>query len=378
MKNKRMILATGTLLIALGMFVGCGGQAGEKEYEKALKAWRQGDLVQARTLLEKATTRLSGDARKSSAYNDLGLVLWKLDEPNEAAQAFSSACDLSESVTHARLNLARALFQSGDIDNARISLRMFTGEFPEDKDALALQSLIAAEKRDWAQSVRVMSDAVEKDPDDPAARNALVLAELNHDQDSAQAIRKLQLIISRNPDYAPAVYNLAMIYDQWENDASKAVTAYRNYISKADEAAPHVETAKQAIARMTQTGGSTNVGAEAAANYFREGARLLNEKKFAESITAFSQAVNADPRHKNSYYNMALAYYSLRKFNDSASAARGALRIDSGFADARYMLVLSYVQLKNWDAAEREAKTLQGVDSTRGSEMLDYISKSRN
>ena len=379
MKHKRMTIAAGCLLLTLGLFVGCGGQAGEKEYEKGLKAWKQGDLVQARTLLEKASGRLSGEARKAAAYNDLGLILWQLGETETAAEAFTSACDLSETVTSARLNLATALFHCGRYDEAKISLRMFMGQFPENKDALALQSLIAAEKRDWAQAARVMADAVSADPGDPAAQNALALAELHHKQNSTTAINRLKQIASQHPDYAPARYNLAVIYDQWLNDTAKALPHYQAYLEKAGAEGTHVEVAQQAVARINRGGASAGSMNEAeASKYFTDGYRLLNEKKYTESIIQFRKAVSADPRHKNSYYNMGMAYYSLKKYDESSKALRNAVRIDPQFADARYVLVLSQITLKNWDVAEREAKALQAVDATRGKQMLDYISQSRN
>ncbi len=379
MKNNRIfILGTGLILI-LAMFVGCGGRAGDREYNKAVKAWHNGDLVQARTLFEKATGRLSGNAKKSVAFNQLGLVLWQLDEPQAAADAFNEACTLTETVTDARLNLALARFGSGDLDGAARSLNMYLGEAPDNKTALALKGLIAAKRRDWAQSARLMAQAAAGDPADPAVQNALALAELNHGQSSMQVIERLRKITVSHPDYAPALYNLGVVYDQWRRENTPALEYYQAYLETAGAETAHADTVRKAIARLSgRVSPAPAADSAAAVRYMREGARLHGAGKHAEAVDQFKLAVKADPDQKNAFYNMALAYYALQKYSQTAQACQSALNIDPRFADARYMLALSYVMQKNWNYAAREARKLAEVDATRGQELLDYIATARN
>ncbi len=364
--------------LVLVMFVGCGGRSGEKEFNKAVKAWDKGNLVQARALFEKATARLSGNARKSTAFNKLGLVLWQLDEPQAAATAFSDACALSETITDAQLNLAIAQFYSDDLEGAARSINMYLGENPNNPAALALKSLMAAKKRDWAQSARLMAEAASDNPNDPAAQNALALAELNHGQGSTAAISRLKKITAAYPDYAPAQYNLGVIYEQWLQDKASALAYFRTYLEQAGDGGSHSDAARQAIARLSgQPALPKAVDTAAALEHMKEGARLHSEGRHADAVEQFRKAVEADPGQKNAFYNMGLSYYSLKQYDEAAQACRSALGIDSGFADARYMLALSYVQQKNWDDAEREARELSKIDSKRGKELLTFISSAR-
>jgi tetratricopeptide (TPR) repeat protein len=375
MKNNRFFIFSTGLILVLAMFVGCGGRSGENEYNKAVKAWRKGDLVQARTLFEKSTGRLSGNDKKSVAYNQLGLVLWDLNEPQAAADAFDVACSLSEGVTDARLNLAMAWFCTGDYDGAARSLNMYLGESPENKTALVLKGLIAAKKRDWAQSVRLVAQAAAGDPNDPAVQNALAVAELNHGQSSDQVINRLRKITATHPDYAPALYNLGVVYDQWRHEKTAALQYYQAYLSKAGGEAGHADAVRQAMAQLN--GQASSVDSAAAVQYMKEGARLHGAGKHAQAVDQFRKAIKADAGQKNAYYNMALAYYALENYSNAAQACQSALNIDARFADARYMLALSYVMQKNWTYAEREARKLSGVDAKRGRELLDYIATAR-
>ena len=367
----------------LATFVGCGGRSGEKEYNKALEAWGSGDLVRARTHFEKAIRKMSGSEKKSVAENKLGLVLWQLGEVNAAAEAFNESCALSESLTGANLNLGIALYHAGRLDEAEVALNNVLGDNPRNDTALTMLGLIAAQKRDWAGASKTISRAVATKPSDPAAQNALALAELNSNRSTDQAISRLNKLVSTYPDYAPAAYNLAAIYDHWLGNQTAATGWYQEYLRKAGPDGSHAEAARQAIARL---GGRTATGPDtartkpdpaAALRYMAEGAKRHQEQKYTDAIEQYRKAIAADPTQKNAYYNMGLAYYALKQFPETEMACLRALKVDPGFTDAQYMLALAYVQQGKWNDAEREAKTLARLDPKRGDEMLKYIASAR-
>ena len=60
MKNRKAILWAVSVGVFFAIVFGCGEQAGEREYKAALSAWHKGELVPARTLMEKAVRKLSG------------------------------------------------------------------------------------------------------------------------------------------------------------------------------------------------------------------------------------------------------------------------------------------------------------------------------
>lgn len=377
MKNNRIWIAGASLALALTILGACGSRSGEKEYDKAVKAWNKGDLVQARTLFSKATGRLSGSNSKSMAFNKLGLVLWQLDEPEAAAAAFNDACALSETITEARLNLATAQFHTGDLDGAMKSLNMYLGEFPENKTALALKSLVAARKRDWTEASKDLYEAIEKDADNPALHNSLALMEVNGGQDPSRAISRLKKVIAAHPDYAPALYNLGVIHEQWLRDKDSALRYYQGYLQKAGDNGSHVAAARNAIARLKKQGNTPLPTAQTAETHYLRGTQLLKQEKHTEAIREFQKAVQTDSNHKGAYYNMGWASFQLKRYASAQQAFEQALRIDSAYKDARYMLAYALSKQGKWDAAEQQARELAKVDSQRGDVLLKHIATTR-
>ena len=378
MKNKKAFLAAGCLLATLLVFIGCGERAGEKEYGKAMAAWKAGELVQAQSLLEKSIRKTSGNEKKSIAWNQLGLILWKLGKTAEAAEAFNESCVLSESLTGANLNLGIALFHANRFDEAEVALNNVIGGNAKNQTARVLLGLIAAQKQDWAGASKAIGEAVKANPQDPAGQNALALAELQRSSDTA--IQRLKQLVSAYPDYAPAAYNLAVIHEQKLGNKSAALEWYRHYLRKAGNDGSHAEAANQAIARLDRQGRTSSAlktNSETAKRHMAEGSALLAAKKFNTAISQFEQAIQAEPSQKFAHYNLGHAYFNLGKYNEAIGAYIDALKLDPRYADARYMLSYSYFQLRKWNDAEREAKELAKVDKVRGEQMLNHVSDAR-
>ena len=382
MKNRNILAFSAATLAVLIMFAGCGEHSGEKEYDKAVAAWKDGDLVRARTLLEKSIRKTSANDQKSTALNQLGLVLWQLGESQAAADAFAKSSNLSEDLSGANLNMGVALYHAGRLDEAEVALNNALGADPANTTAQALLGMLEIDKRDWAGANRELSKAIAKDTRNAAAQNALALAELHQTQDSARALNRLRQLATAYPDYAPAAFNLAAIYDHWLKDRSNALNWYNLYLGKAGAGGTHVDAAKAAIARL---GGSaapvanttSAANPQLATRYMAEGAKLHGEKKYTEAVAAYRQAIQSDPNQKNAFYNMGLAYYALNDFSEAAKACNDALNIDPAFSDARYMLSLAYAKQKKWNDAEREANELLKTDMKRGEQMIKYISDAR-
>ena len=126
MKNKNLLIIGGVSLL-LAMFSGCGDRSGEKEYNKAMASWENGDLVRAQGQLEKALRKLSGNEKKSVANNQLGLILWALDKPEQAIEKFGESCRLAEHLTGANENLGVALYHADELEQAELMDKLGAG-----------------------------------------------------------------------------------------------------------------------------------------------------------------------------------------------------------------------------------------------------------
>ncbi|MEE9367268.1 MAG: tetratricopeptide repeat protein [Pontiella sp.] len=380
MKNKRFIVLSASVCLTFALFIGCGERSGEKEYNKALSAWENGDLVRARALFEKSIRKTSGNEKKSVALNQLGLILWELGETEAAVDVFSKSCNLTETLTGANLNMGIALFHAGRTDEAEVALNNVLGNNPKNQTAMAMLGLIEMKNRNWAGASEELSKTVSLNPRSPAGQNALALAELHQNTTSDTAVKRLQQVTSAYPDYTPAIYNLAVINDQWLSNERAAKRLYEQYIQKAGANGSHTEVAKKSVALLGTKKTSTTsqqTNPDAANRFMAEGAKFHSAKKYTDAVKTYQKAIQADPTQKNAFYNMGLAYYADGKYTDAAKACDSALRIDPRFSDARYMLSLSYFQLKKWSDAETAANALVQIDSKRGEEMLKYISNAR-
>lgn len=383
MKNKKLLIISGGIVLLFSLFLGCGGHAGEKEYNKALSSWKSGDLVRAQGQMEKAIRKLSDKKKKATANNQLGIILWNLDKQEQATKQFAESCRLTEDLTGANLNLAITLYHSGQMEQSEFEFTKILSEQPNNSTVLTFMGLIHMHKKDWKNASKEISSSLRIQPNNPAGQNTLALAELHLNRTSDSAVKRLKQIISAYPDYAPAAYNLAVIYDQWLNNNLAAKRWYKQYLTKATPGSLQISSAEQAMKRLAQKTGPSRSSqmagtpTERASLFIAEGSKLHGRKEYSHAVKQYQKAIQADPSQKTAFYNMGLSYYELKNYPEAVNACKKALKLDPSFANSRYMLALSYAQQSKWNEAEREAKALKKVDTERGKAILKYISDTR-
>ncbi len=382
---NRLASVLGIFVATLVFFAGCGRDASEREYDKAMEERERGHLVQARALLEKAIRKTSVQEKKAVACNKLGLILWDLGEIAAATDAFETAAQLTEGLSGVHLNQGVGLFHAGQLEEAKIIFNNVLGEDPGNETAQVFLGLIEMERKNWKEAAVELGRALANNPHNPVLHTAAALAELHGNQDSAGARTRLERVASVYPAYTSVLFNLGVLYEKWLNDPVSAVDRYQRYLSKAGPEAPRSNQAKAAIKRLAKN--QTNLPGSlpenrspvvAARRLVAEGSRLHAEKNYTAAIALYMQAIQADPSQKNAHYNMAVAYYAVNDFSKTLQACTDALAIDPAFADARYMLSLAYYRLGQFDDAEREANALENIDADRGDAMLRHIAAARH
>lgn len=384
MNNKTLLIIGGGVCLLFALFSGCGGNPGEKEYEKAMASWKKNDLVRAQSQLEKAIRKLTGNEEKSVANNQLGIIRWKLGKHAQAIESFGESCRLSNDLTGANLNMGVALYHSGHLEQARLELTKILNEEPDNATARIYLGLVLMKRQDWQGASQELSAGLRSSPNNPAGQNALALVELHMSRNTDAAVKRLKQLLAAYPDYAPALFNLAIIHEQWLRDPTAALGWYKQYLQKAGEAGPQAEAAKQAIAKLSQVGPEDPRKTEekrtdpvAAAEYIAQGTKLHAAKKYNEAIRQYEKAIEADPTMADAHYNLGLTRYELKQYREAAQSCSEALKLNPGYTNARYMLALSYAQLKEWNNAEREAKVLKEADTKLAETVLKYIASQR-
>ena len=377
MKKKNLLIVGSSLFLLFALLFGCGERSGEKEYNKAMTSWKNGDFSRAQGQMEKAIRKLSDKENKSMANNQLGIILWTLGKNEQATEKFGESCRLAEELTGANLNRGIALYHTGEMESAEIEFTKILLKQPDHTTARSFMGLIHLQKKDWKLAATEFSKGLKTDP---AGQNAYALAQLHTGNGSNAAIALLKKLLATHPNYAPAAYNLAVIHDQWLHNNSDALGWYKTYLQKAGTNGTQVNAAKKAIARLdgTEMRQPVQTHPEAAAQYIAAGSKLHAEEKYHEAITQYKKAIQADPSQATAHYYMGLSLYKLEQYAQTATACVNALKLDPNDSNARYMLALSYAKEGQWSEAEREAKILKATDAAQGESMLKYISDARN
>jgi tetratricopeptide (TPR) repeat protein len=348
-------------LLASVLFFGCGRKPGEKLYHEALTAWRDGNLVRARALLEKSIHRRAGSAENAEAYNRLGALLWEMGNTKDAVEAFTESCRLDAGQYDALCNLAVALSAQNDFSAAEQAFREASLLQPDDSRPLAFTGVIYAKNQQWDDALRNLKHALARTPDDPRLQTALAIAEL-HTAGTDAALKRLEAVIKQHPDYAPALFNTASIHRYWLKNPAEAQRGFEHYLSKvaADDAfAAQARAELQAI--TNSTGGEKLVFTSSrtpnrvnADKNFQKALAYHKKNDLDSAVRWYIKAVEEDDTYEQAFYNLGLAYYAVNRLELAADAFARAVQINPAFTGARYNSALAEYRLGRSDRARRE------------------------
>lgn len=314
-------------LLAAVLFFGCGRKPGEKLYQEALSHWEAGNLVRARTLLEKSIRRSAGSDRNAEAANRLGVLLWEMGNPKEAAEAFGESVRLDGSQYSVLCNLGIALGASGEPEAAEHAFREALLLQPDDPRPLAFAGVLYAKHRHWQDAARNLNRAAEKMPDDPRLQNALAIAEL-HLSGPSDALKRLQAVARAHPDYETAALNIASIQHHWINNRAepKRITFNPPAVPDRTKADP----------------------------LFQKALAFHKKNDFGNAVKAYILVLEADDRYEQAFYNLGLACYASDQMELAADAFERAIALNPAFTAARYNRALTDYRMGNTARARRE------------------------
>lgn len=372
------------LLAAVGFaFFGCNGNPGDREYNRALKFWQRGKLVRARASMEKAINKRAGSQKNAVAYNQLGLILWELNEPQKAQQAFNDSRKLDAQRFDSCYNLGSVLSWGGQLSEAQEVLREASMIKPEDSRPLEVLAVARLKERDWKGAAVDLKAALKRNPDSVRLETAQALVDLHSSAGSATALRRLKSVIKDDPSYAPAVFNMGAIYYHWLNDGEKAEKFLNEYLQLAPEG-PMAELANETIkeiraGRYPATQSTSRIASrveesalkfnhpaqpnrKAAADEFNQAFKYHAATDFKRAIEHYIKAIEFDDTYADAFYNLGLCYYSIQQLDKACAAYRYALKLNPGNHAVRYGLAYTYYQLKRYGDAEAELQIILQAD----------------
>ena len=376
---KSILHAFTGLIALLLLFVGCGKEAGDREYQQAQKALLENDLIQARSLLEKSLRETVFIESKIQRSNQLGLILWQLNEPQAATQHFKKALELGGSSLTLLFNQAVSLLDAGQLEEGNLVLQNLQNQYPEDPTIHALLGLCHLQKGDLQEALQHIETAQNKNLNHPALFTAHALIRLQNGENPATIRAQLDQRTKLDPAYAPFYFNLAMISKNYLNDLEAAQNYIALYIESSTQETPRHILARTILDEITLqlTQPEQTLDPAQVRSLIQKGTEKLGSNAYTEAIDLFRQAIQQDPQQRDAYYNLGLAHYYLNNFTATAAACQKSLDLDSTFANARYMLALAHYRANQLDQAEAEAQRLSAQQDTRAAALLSHIESAR-
>jgi len=233
MRRLIIIVVAGVLILG-SILIGCSKEPGQREYEKGVREFKEGNNVRARALFENSINKRLGHSENARTYNYLGLACQQLGQLAEAVEAFEESRRINPDFMAPIYNLGVLLYQMGDAYQASALLEEASLMDGKDPRSLEFVAYIYREKQDWAQARRCLYEALGWDPQSARILTTLALVDLEMEGTDA-ALLHLSHALEQNPQYAPALYNLGVIYRDRVNDPDQAAGYFEQYLKVASD-----------------------------------------------------------------------------------------------------------------------------------------------
>ncbi|MBI5971317.1 MAG: tetratricopeptide repeat protein [Deltaproteobacteria bacterium] len=202
--------------------------------------------------------------------------------------------------------------------------------------------------RNYSDSLKELTEAIEIYPEDPSYHNALGLAYfargLNQD-----AIKHILAAIGLDVNYSEAHVNLSAVYlveKDWDKAIAQAKEALKNVFYKTPHFAHY----------------------NLAAGYFNKG-------EYAKAVESYGNAVKIHPNYAAAHYEMGLAYERTNNTKAAVEAYEKAVRSAPAYIEAHYGLGVALSKMKNNAAAMKSFEKVIALapDSDMAKSAKDYI-----
>ncbi len=189
-----------------------------KSFEKGLEALQQKDYKKAVDLFQKAAIAYP---EYDAAYDNLGVALMNLGQPDKARAAFEQAVRLNDKNADADRNYSRLLINDKEYVAAKELLQKALMVEPQDPSSLTLLAIAQLQTGDY----------------DGALQSALKVHKLSHE------------------GYAVAHYIAGSVFER-KHELANATTEYQMYLRESPDG-PQANQARAALTRITASANAT-------------------------------------------------------------------------------------------------------------------------
>lgn len=371
---------SGTFRFTLAMLCCCvcaGGQTegprckGPAELEKAIAAHPSaaaydalgayfGQQKQLACAISSFRSALHLAPKSWEAHYDLAIALLQHGDVEQAARELRTAAGLKPGTPRIELALGVALNQANHPDAAIEVFQSVLKDDPKSVPALdGLTKALIAEKR-YSAAIGYLKNAPE---DEVLALNLAIAYSKNGDTD--EALKTLAAIVKADPNYAQAHVNLAILYTQQSQ--------YREAAAEFEQALrldPSDDVARASYIKALIILAQLDTALPLAEGYLRRkpgdfealylmGAVDRELGRYAAAEKELSKAVALQPDHYDSRYDLGFSLAKLGRPAEARVQLEKALQINPNSSEARFQLASVLRSLGEKDQANEELKVFQ-------------------
>jgi len=318
------------------------------------------------------------EPRNGQTQSNLGRALMEARHPAEAAAAFAIAAAADRENPDLLYNWALALFEAGKLQPAADIL----SRLPESAKSAAMQSLwadIEEKQGNYKAAADHSQAAVSLDSSEPNL-NALGLEFMRHWTFEA-AIKVYEYGVEKYPASLRLKFGLG-VAKYGNNDFAGAAPVFAGLLAADPGNAMYAELLGRTCSLVSEQKGS---GCDQLLEFARQhlqnavaatfaAASILRrpdgEQDFLEAKRLLEQAIAADPKLADAYFQLGVLDQQQMQWQESATALEKAIALRPDFAQAHYRLARAYMRLGKHDQAQAEI-SLQQKYNTRETDRLN-------
>jgi tetratricopeptide (TPR) repeat protein len=316
------------LLLLIGSLLACNQP--EKSQDQSEKAFA--DTSESGRKLEQLSKEIASDPGNATKLHQRARLFISLKKYPEALSDMGKAISIDSSRSEFFMTMADLSFAANHTFDAKMHLERAIALDPDNTDAMMKLAELNLIVRQYAASVELLTKVLDKDKKNTTA---WLMRGINFKEngDTARAIGDFRSAVEADPDYYDAYMQLGILY-QLKNDPLA-----EGYFSNAIRIRPNSEEAlygrglwyqdhdqlNKAIADYTTivTNNPNNRNAHFNLGYIHQ----IYLKVYPEAIKHYSNALLADPKYAEAYYNRGLCNEFIGNYDGARSDYKSAMMI---------------------------------------------------
>ncbi|MEM6780634.1 MAG: tetratricopeptide repeat protein [Pseudomonadota bacterium] len=269
------------------------------------------------------------------------------------------------------IKLAKQHHQSGNLILAERTYKDIIAAFPDHFETLHMLGVIAYQRGNIREALRLVTQAHDLNPDDAECINNLAIMQ-SENGDKELAIKTWTRALEKEPNKPEVLSNLSHTYWQLhefkeaKENAQKAIEFRPNYASawlnlgNAMQGLEEFEKAIEAWEKVVELEPQNSPALSNIGNIHRELGQLAKSEEYGR------QATEADPNNANAWSNLGNALRDLSKPAEAETCYRTAIRLRPNFVQAQNNLAISLMDQFRFEEAVEAARYATAFDENYG------------